>query len=75
MSKRCMGCMEYYGDEFDICPHCGYIEGTPPEEAIHMEPGTLLHDRYIIGRVLGFSTAFTKTKPPISSWNTSTAKR
>ena len=54
MSKRCMGCMEYYGDEFDICPHCGYIEGTPPEEAIHMEPGTLLHDRYIIGRVLGF---------------------
>ena len=54
MSKRCMGCMEYYGDEFEICPHCGYIEGTPPEEAIHMEPGTLLHDRYIIGRVLGF---------------------
>ena len=54
MSKRCLGCMEYYGDEFEVCPHCGYAEGTPAEEAIHMAPGTLLHDRYIIGRVLGF---------------------
>lgn len=54
MSKRCMGCMEFYGDEFNICPHCGYVEGTPAEEAIHMEPGTLLHDRYIVGKVLGF---------------------
>jgi len=54
MSKRCMGCMELFGNEFEICPHCGYVEGTKVEEAIHMEPGTLLHDRYIIGKVLGF---------------------
>ena len=49
-----MGCMEEYGTEFDMCPFCGYVEGTPVEEQIHMEPGTVLHDRYIIGRVLGF---------------------
>ncbi len=49
-----MGCMGNFGDEFDICPHCGYVVGTPAEEAIHMEPGTILHDRYIIGRVLGY---------------------
>lgn len=54
MSKRCLGCMELFGDEFEICPHCGYIVGTPAEEAIHIEPGTLLHDRYIIGKVLGY---------------------
>lgn len=54
MSKRCMGCMEIYGGEFEICPHCGYVEGTKAEEAIHMDPGTLLHDRYMVGRVLGF---------------------
>ena len=54
MSRRCMGCMELFGDEFEICPHCGYIVGTPAEEAVHMEPGTLLHDRYIIGKVLGY---------------------
>ncbi len=54
MSKRCMGCMEVFGSEFQICPHCGYVEGTLAEEAIHMNPGTLLHDRYIVGKVLGY---------------------
>ena len=54
MSKRCMGCMENYGDEFEVCPFCGYVEGTPPEEAIHMEPGMILNNRYVIGRVLGY---------------------
>ncbi len=54
MSKRCMGCMELFGEDFEVCPHCGYIEGTPADEAIHMEPGTLLYDRYIVGKVLGF---------------------
>lgn len=46
--------MELFGDEFGICPHCGYIVGSHAEEAIHIEPGTLLYDRYIIGKVLGY---------------------
>ena len=46
--------MELYEDKYNICPHCGYIEGTKAEEPIHMNPGTLLDDRYIIGRVLGY---------------------
>ena len=54
MSKRCLGCMELFGEEFEICPHCGYIVGTSPEEATHIEPGSLLYDRYIIGKVLGY---------------------
>ena len=54
MSIRCLGCMELFGDEFEICPHCGYILGTKAEEAVHIEPGMLLYDRYIVGRVLGF---------------------
>lgn len=54
MSKRCLGCMELYEDEFQICPHCGYVVGTNAEEAIHMEPGSLLNDRYIVGKVLGY---------------------
>ena len=52
--KHCLGCMELYGDEFQICPYCGYVEGTPAEEKIHMDPGTLLHNRYIVGKVLGY---------------------
>ena len=54
MSKRCLGCMELFEDEFEICPHCGYVFGTHAEEAVHLEPGTILYDRYIIGKVLGF---------------------
>ena len=54
MSKRCLGCMEQYGDDFSVCPNCGYVEGTSAEEAVHMDPGTILYDRYIVGRVLGY---------------------
>ncbi len=54
MSKRCLGCMEAYGEEFSICPHCGYVEGTGAEEAVHIVPGVVLHDRYVIGRVVGY---------------------
>lgn len=54
MAKRCMGCMKTYSEEFDICPHCGYVEGTPPKEAYHLRPETLLKDRYIIGKVVGY---------------------
>lgn len=52
--KRCLGCMEIYEDEYDICPYCGFEDGTEAEEKIHMDPGTILADRYIIGRVLGY---------------------
>lgn len=54
MSKRCMGCMEVFDDSLELCPHCGYVVGTPAEEAIHMTPGTILRNRYIIGKVLGY---------------------
>ena len=52
--KRCYGCFEEIKDDKGICPLCGYKEGTPPEEAIHMEPGTVLSDRYIVGKVIGY---------------------
>jgi serine/threonine protein kinase len=54
MAKYCMGCREQYEEEFEICPYCGYVDGTRPEQALHMEPGSILHERYIVGRALGF---------------------
>ena len=51
--KRCLGCMQSYQNELTMCPHCGYVENTSPEEAIHMVPGTILQDRFIIGKVVG----------------------
>ena len=52
--KRCLGCMQIYADELNICPYCGYVEGTEQEEAIHMVPGSVLNDRYIVGKVIGY---------------------
>ena len=49
-----MGCMETYSEQFDVCPYCGYIHGTPAKEAYHITPGSLLKKRYQVGRVLGF---------------------
>lgn len=54
MSKFCMGCMEQYEDNLNICPHCGYIENTDPVQALHITPGSILHDRYIVGKALGY---------------------
>lgn len=35
-----------------LCPHCGQTGASePPEHALR--PGTLLHERYLLGRVLG----------------------
>lgn len=52
--NRCLGCMAEMPDEYKYCPHCGYAPGTPAESALHMQPGTILAERYLIGRVVGY---------------------
>lgn len=51
--NRCMGCMEEFSPDLDVCPHCGYKKGTPPKEIYYLEPETILAGRYIIGKSLG----------------------
>lgn len=52
-NELCMNCFNVKGVE-EVCPHCGYIEGTPPGQAFHLEPGTILANRYIVGTSIGF---------------------
>ena len=52
--NRCLGCMAEMPDEYKYCPHCGYAPGTPAESALHMKPGTILAERYLIGKVVGY---------------------
>ena len=52
--KRCLSCMTEYADNLTTCPQCGYAEGTVAENALHMSPGSILADRYIVGKVIGF---------------------
>ena len=40
--------------EYTVCPYCGYVVGTPAEEAIHLSPGSKLHGRFLVGKVLGY---------------------
>lgn len=51
--ERCLGCMNEYDAALDQCPLCGYVKGTAGKSKNHLSPGTILIDRYLIGRCLG----------------------
>jgi alpha-tubulin suppressor-like RCC1 family protein/serine/threonine protein kinase len=46
--------MMKYEDKNYACPHCGYVEESKAEDSLHMIPGSILRERYIVGKVLGF---------------------
>ncbi|MCM1288473.1 MAG: PASTA domain-containing protein [Clostridium sp.] len=54
MQVRCMGCMEEYDEEYGVCPNCGFVLGEIANEAYHLQPETILQERYIVGKVIGF---------------------
>ncbi|MBP3620544.1 MAG: PASTA domain-containing protein [Lachnospiraceae bacterium] len=54
MSIRCMNCMGEFDEEYEICPHCGYIAGNTKNEAYHLQPTTIIGKRYIVGEVIGY---------------------
>ena len=48
---RCFGCMKLKKGRPE-CEHCGYDERRP--NAPHqLQPGTMLQNQYVVGRVLG----------------------
>lgn len=51
---RCMGCMEELQDGQDTCPHCGYKVGTRSVEVFHLQPGTILANKYLVGKAVGY---------------------
>ena len=50
--KRCLGCMEEYSESHPVCPHCGCGD-IQKAAAFHLNPGTMLEGRYLIGKALG----------------------
>lgn len=50
--KYCPYCMAKVGDD-GVCPICGLTSGTYTPLPHHIPPGTVLMDRYLVGRVLG----------------------
>lgn len=53
--KRCENCFSEYDEEVaaGVCPYCGYSQEDTPDDPRYLPIGTLLHDRYIIGGVVG----------------------
>ena len=51
-SELCMNCFNVKG-EYEVCPYCGYVEGTPPEQPHYLTPGTILGNHFIVGTVAG----------------------
>lgn len=47
-----MGCMTPRRPG-DTCPSCRWRHDLPPESSLHLPAGTLLHEQYLMGRVLG----------------------
>lgn len=61
MQRRCLNCFNLFDivysdkEEPEVCPYCGYCEGTPPKELYHLYPGVgLYNNRYVIGTCIGF---------------------
>lgn len=52
-NQICFRCFKVKGD-YEVCPHCGYIEDTKAKEVYQLAPGTMLRERYIIGAGIGF---------------------
>src|SRR5579883_405748 len=50
--ELCLGCMAPdTGAPF--CPYCGWKRAADSGSVLHLRPGTMLHNCYLVGRVLG----------------------
>ncbi|MBR1506427.1 MAG: PASTA domain-containing protein [Eubacterium sp.] len=52
--KLCLGCMCEFDDKLNICPECSYVVGTKAKETYHLSPGTVIGEKYIVGKAIGF---------------------
>ncbi len=50
--QLCMGCMTDRGS-LTACPTCGYQDPEPGQAPLELPVRTVLHDQYLVGRVLG----------------------
>ncbi len=49
----CMGCMLEKNVQDSVCKNCGYSAEAEPESPLFLKPGTILENKYLVGRVLG----------------------
>lgn len=53
--RLCYGCMQQLEDDHAaVCPHCGYRSDEAVDTSVYLKPGTVLADKYLVGRSLGY---------------------
>ena len=50
---KCFGCMQKLETPDEVCPYCGFDIEKYDEAEFALRPGTILHGRYVVGKVLG----------------------
>ena len=50
---KCFYCFEDIPQGSNVCPKCGKVRKTEPEEPVYLYPGTVLRGKYIIGMTVG----------------------
>lgn len=53
MAQICYGCFRKVGEDDNVCPFCGYHLHEPVDSVHILKPGTILNQKYTIGRTLG----------------------
>lgn len=53
MIPLCYGCFRPLKGNENVCPHCGYHIHENPSSAQILKPGTVLNQKYTIGKTLG----------------------
>ena len=57
MRTRCLNCFAEYDDKFGLCPNCGETE-VDATNSIDLVPGTILAERYLLGRSISSTEVF-----------------
>lgn len=53
MSKICYTCFKPVNDSYHVCPYCGFDFQSYRISDRALHPGTVLHEKYIVGKTLG----------------------
>lgn len=53
MNRICYNCFNNYDDVYELCPHCGEIPANYIPEPFQLAPGSILANRYVLGKAIG----------------------
>ena len=53
MTQLCYGCFKTVQNEDIVCPYCGYRIHEMPDALHILKPGTILNEKYTVGKTLG----------------------